>query len=340
MKHRYIGKSGLRVSEICLGTMTFGTQCKSEDEALKILDYAYEKGVNFFDTAELYPVPPQKELCGITEQIVGKWLKTKPRDSIILATKVAGAANGWFVPPIRHGLTAIDRFHIKKAIEGSLKRLQTDYIDLYQIHWSDKLVPIEEPLEVFHELIKEGKIRYIGTSNDTSYNTTKALYTSKMKNYKRFESIQNNFSMLNRRFLDDLAKVCLNEKISLLPYSPNAGGVLSGKYNGNFIPEDARFSSYIKNPNERIRIMAQRFLNEKTLKSTEKYIEIAKELNISPTTLAIAWTLSFDFVASSIIGVTRVSQLDDNLKASQIRLSDEVLQKCKAVHDEILYPMG
>ena len=221
MEFRYIGKSGLRVSSICLGTMTFGSTT-DEKEAFNIMDKAYENGINFFDTAEIYPVPPKANTVGITENIVGKWLKTKQRDSIILATKVAGAASGWFVPPVRHGLTAIDSFHIKKAIEGSLKRLQTDYIDLYQMHWPDTIVPIEESLKAFDELVKEGKVRYIGTSNDSAYGLTKANETSKNKNLSRFESIQNNFSLLNPRFFDELATVCRKENISLLPYSPMA----------------------------------------------------------------------------------------------------------------------
>ena len=207
MEYRYIGKTGLRVSSICMGTMTFGSTT-NEKEAFKILDASYDRGINFYDTAELYPVTPRKETVGITEEIVGKWLKTKSRDSVIMATKIAGAASGWFVPPIRHGLTAIDSFHIKKAIEGSLKRLQTEYIDLYQMHWPDTIVPIEESLKAFDELVKEGKVRYIGTSNDSAYGLTKANEISKYKNIARFESIQNNFSLLNPRFHDELANVC------------------------------------------------------------------------------------------------------------------------------------
>ncbi|HIP30896.1 MAG TPA: aldo/keto reductase, partial [Sulfurospirillum arcachonense] len=230
MEYRYIGKSGLRVTPICLGTMTFGTSADKK-ESFKIMDKAYDMGINFFDTAELYPVPPSKEYAGLTEEIVGEWLQTKPRDSIIIASKVAGAANGWFVPPIRHGLTAVDRFHITKALEDTLKRLKTDYIDLYQVHWPDMTVPIEESLYVLDELVKQGKIRYTGTSNDSAYGLTKANETSKFKNLTRFQSIQNNFSMLNRRFLDEIAVVCKKEDISLLPYSPLAGGVLTGKYN-------------------------------------------------------------------------------------------------------------
>ena len=202
MTYRYIGRSGLRVSPIAMGTMTFGTQC-DEKTAYEIMDKAYDAGVNLFDTAELYPVPPKAELTGLTETIVGRWLKTKPRESVILATKVAGAASGWFVPPIRHGLTAIDRFHIERAVEGSLRRLGTDYIDLYQMHWPDTVVPVEESLEAFDRLVRSGKVRYIGTSNDTAYGTAKALTVSKYEGFARFQSIQNNFSLLNRRFLDE-----------------------------------------------------------------------------------------------------------------------------------------
>ncbi len=339
MTYRYIGKSGLRVSPICMGTMTFGTQTPSQKEAFEIMDKAYEAGVNFYDTAELYPVPPTAKLAGITEEIVGKWLKTKPRESIILATKVAGAASGWYVPPVRHGLTAIDSFHIQRAVEGSLKRLKTDYIDLYQMHWPDTVVPIEESLKAFDKLVQEGKVRYIGTSNDTAYGTTKALMTSEAKGYARFESIQNNFSLLNRRFLDELAAVAKKEQISLLPYSPLAGGVLSGKYNQN-TDIQGRFSEYLKSPNKRQRVMAQRFMNDKTLASTQKYLKIAYDHEIHPVTLAIAWSKQFDFVASTIIGATNAAQLDASLAAMDLVLSDEILKACDAVHQEILYPMG
>jgi aryl-alcohol dehydrogenase-like predicted oxidoreductase len=189
MDFRYIGKTGLRVSPICLGTMTFGTTIDKK-EAFAIMDKAYEAGINFFDTAEIYPVPPQKETVGITEEIVGEWLKTKDRDSLILATKVVGAANGLFVPPVRFGLTAIDAHHINRAVEGSLKRLRTDYIDLYQMHWPDSLIPKEESMEAFDRLVRSGKVRYLGTSNDTAYGTTKANMVSEYHGYKRFESIR------------------------------------------------------------------------------------------------------------------------------------------------------
>jgi len=339
MEYRYIGKSGLRVSPICLGTMTFGTQTPDEKVAFEIMDKAYDRGVNFYDTAELYPVPPSGKLAGITEEIVGRWLKTKPRDSVILATNVAGAANGWFVPPIRHGLTAIDSFHIERAIEGSLKRLGTDYIDLYQMHWPDTIVPIEESLKAFDRLVSSGKVRYIGTSNDTAYGTSKALMTSEFKGYARFESIQNNFSLLNRRFLDELATLAQKEQISLLPYSPLAGGVLSGKYN-QANSSQGRFAAYMHSKDKRQRMMAERFMNDKTLASTQKYIKIANEAGLNPVTMATAWSKQFSFVASTIIGATTPQQLDATLDAMDLELSDEVLKACDRVHAEILYPMG
>ncbi len=339
MEYRYIGKTGLRVSSICMGTMTFGSST-SKDEAFKILDKAYDRGINFFDTAELYPVSPKKETIGNTEKIVGEWLKTKPRDSVILATKIAGAASGWFVPPVRHGLTAIDSFHIKKAIEDSLRRLQTDYIDLYQMHWPDTIVPIEESLKAFDALVKEGKVRYIGTSNDSAYGLTKANEISKYKGYARFESIQNNFSLLNPRFHDELANVCRLENISLLPYSPMAGGVLSGKYCGGFYPEGSRFATYLKESSKRVQAMVHRFVNERTLEATKKYLELAKEYEVSPVTLAISYSKHFDFVASTIVGARKIEQLDDSLKTFDFKISNELLKKIEIIQKDILYPMG
>ena len=322
-----------------MGTMTFGTQCLNEKEAFAIMDKAYDAGVNFYDTAELYPVPPSGKLAGITEEIVGRWLKTKPRESVIVASKVAGAANGWFVPPIRHGLTAMDSFHIERAVEGSLKRLGTDYIDLYQMHWPDSLVPIEESLKAFDRLVQSGKVRYVGTSNDTAYGTTKALMSSENKGYTRFESIQNNFSLLNRRFLDELSVVCEKEQISLLPYSPLGGGVLSGKYNQPNNKE-GRFFSYFNATDKRQRLMADRFANDRALASVQKYLKIANDAGLHPVTMATAWSKQFSFVASTIIGATKTEQLDATLAAMDLVLSDEVLQACDAVHQEILYPMG
>ncbi|WP_024790150.1 aldo/keto reductase [Lebetimonas sp. JH292] len=339
MEYRYIGKSGLRVSVLSLGTMTFGSM-SDKKEAFRILDKAYDSGINFIDTAELYPVPPEEKYAGETEKIIGEWLKTKQRDSIMIASKVAGAASGWYIPPIRHGLTAMDRFHIKRAVEGSLKRLGSDYIDLYQQHWPDTVVPIEETMRAFDELVKEGKVRYIGTSNDTAYGLTKANTVAKYEGLARFESVQNNFSVLNPRFFDELEYVCRKEQVSLLPYSPIAGGILSGKYNSPYIPEDSRFMMYLNYPNSRVRNHAKRFYNEKTLKATEKFLEIAKKYNIHPVTLAVAYSKHFDFVASTIIGARTLEQLEPSLKAAEIKLNREILKDIKKIQEVIPYPMG
>lgn len=339
MEYRYIGKSGLRVTPICMGTMSFGSW-SDKKESFKILDTAYDRGINFFDTAELYPVPPRSDYAGLTEEIISEWLATKPRESIILASKVAGAANGWFAPPIRYGLTAIDRFHIQKAVEGSLKRLKTDYIDLYQVHWPDEVVPKEESMRALDELVRSGKVRYLGTSNDTAYGLTKSNTISQYEKLSRFESIQNNFSLLNPRFLDELAQVCRKESVSLLPYSPIGGGVLSGKYNQSFIDPKTRFGEYMSNTESRQRLMAQRFVNEKTLNATAKYIELAKQYGMSPVTLAVAWSMHFDFVASTIIGARYASQLEESFKALEVKLTPELLRECEKVQKEILYPMG
>jgi aryl-alcohol dehydrogenase-like predicted oxidoreductase len=339
MNYRYIGNSGLRVSEIGLGTMTFGTNADKK-ESFKIMDRAYETGINFIDTAELYPSPISKELAGISEKWIGEWLQTKPRDSIILASKVTGGANSWFVPPIRHGLTALDSFHIIKAVEGSLKRLHTDYIDLYQIHWSDTIVPIEETLKALDKLVESGKVRYIGTSNDTAYGLTKANEIAKYKELNRFQSIQNNFSLNNPRFLDELSTVCQKENISLLPYSPLGGGVLSGKYNDGNYPSNARYSHHVTVGSLREQAMAKRFINSKTIEATKRYMALAKELNISSVTLAIAWTLSFDFVASTLTSARESFQLDDVLRGVDFKMSSEALKAIETIQKEILYPMG
>ncbi len=339
MQYRYIGKTGLRVTPICLGTMSFGSW-SDEKESFKIMDKAIDRGINFFDTAELYPVPPKEKYAGETESIIGRWLKNQQRDKLIIASKVAGAANGWFVPPIRHGMTAVDKFHIKTAIEGSLKRLGTDYIDLYQMHWPDSVVPIEESLKAFDELVQEGKVRYLGTSNDTAYGLTKANETSKRLGINRFESIQNNFSLNNPRFLDELAHVCKKEDISLLPYSPIGGGVLSGKYNAKFYPDNARFSDYLKSDNPRVQAQATRFVNKKSLEATLKYMDIAKRLEISPVTLAVAYSKQFDFVASTIIGARNAEQLDESFGALDVELNAETMNEIKVIQEEVMYPMG
>ena len=339
MEYRYVGRSGLRVSPICMGTMSFGTW-SDKSESFRVLDTAFDRGINFFDTAEIYPVPPTAEMTGLSEEIFGQWIKTKPRDAVLVATKVAGAASGWFVPPIRHGYTAIDRHHVETAVEGSLRRLGVDYIDLYQVHWPDTVVPIDESMEALDRLVGSGKVRYLGTSNDSAYGLTKANTVADYEGWSRFQSIQNNFSLLNRRFMDELANVCRQEQVSLLPYSPLGGGVLSGKYNLGEVPLNSRFADYRQSGETRQRAMADRFLNEGTLASTARYLDIARAAGLTPVTLATAWSMQHDFVASTIIGARTAEQLEDSLAALDVTLDDEVLRQCDAVHTQILYPMG
>ena len=338
MKTRRLGKRPIYVSDICMGTMTFGSQA-DEAEAFRILDRSFEAGINFFDTAENYPVPPDPEWAGRTEEIVGKWLKTKNRDAIIVATKVSGPSHGWIQSSQRAGMTALDRHNITRAIDASLKRLQTDYVDLYQTHWPDHGTAYEETMETLDELVRAGKVRVLGCSNESSWGLMKSLQASERLGVARYHTIQNNFSLNNRRFEDELAQVCRQEGVSLIPYSPIGGGVLSGKYQGGATPDGARFSGYLTKGG-RHTAMAKRYVNEKSLASTERFIAIAAEAGISVVTLATAWSKQHDFVASTIVGVTSEAQLEPILAASELVLPDDVMKACNAVTKEFLYPMG
>lgn len=338
MEKRRLGTSGIVVSEICMGTMTFGTQADKE-ESFRIMNESVEAGIDFFDTAEVYPVPPSEELAGLTEKWVGEWLKGRPREGVIIASKIAGAAHGWFCPPIRHGKAALDRVHLRKALEGSLRRLGTDYLDLYQVHWPDHGMRAADTLEVLDEFVKEGKVRAIGLSNDNSYGVMKSLATSELEGFTRIDTVQNNFSLNNRRDEHELVECLQREKVSLLPYSPLAGGVLTGKYNDG-IPEGARFSEYLTSGGPRQKAMAWRFVNEKSLASTRLFGVIANELGISVTTLATAWSKQHDFVASTIVGVSKAAQMEPILASAGLVLDDETLSKIDGISKEILYPMG
>lgn len=338
MEKRRLGQSGVFVSEIGLGTMTFGTQCDKK-ESFRIMDKAFDAGMTFFDTAEIYPVPPNKKLAGVTESWIGEWMRTKSREEFVIATKVAGPAHGWFNPPVRGDNAAIDGFQIRKAIEGSLQRLETDYIDLYQVHWPDHEMRAEDTLTTLDELVKEGKVRVTGCSNEDSYGLMKSLWTAEREGLRRYDTIQNNFSLNNRRFEDELAEVCRREKVSLLPYSPIAGGVLSGKYNQE-IPKDARFSEYLESGGVRQQAMAKRFVNERSIQMTKAMEKIAQEMGIDVVTLAVAWSKQHDFVASTLIGVSKVEQLDPILAAKGLILEDEVLAEIDRYSAEIPYPMG
>ncbi|HRD29265.1 MAG TPA: aldo/keto reductase [Caulobacter sp.] len=338
MQSKRLGRSAIAVSTICMGTMTFGSQA---DEAMahRILDRSLDAGINFFDTAENYPVPPREDWAGVTEEIVGRWMKTRRRDELIIATKVCGPSHGWLKASQRAGMTALDRHNIVRAVEASLKRLGTDYIDLYQTHWPDHGARYEEALRALDDLIEAGKVRMIGCSNETAWGLMKSLAVSEREGLARYETIQNNFSLNNRRFEDALSQVCLQEGVSLIPYSPLGGGVLSGKYNGGARPAGARFSNYLE-LGGRQAAMAQRFVNDKSLSATERFMAIAAEAGLAPVTLATAWSKQHDFVASTIVGATHEDQLDDIFAAADLVLDAEVMKKIDAVSRDILYPMG
>ncbi|MCW1384707.1 aldo/keto reductase [Novosphingobium sp. KCTC 2891] len=338
MQHRRLGTSAIVVSDICMGTMTFGSQA-DEAASLRILDQSFDAGINFFDTAEGYPVPPDTKWVGRTEEIVGKWLKTKPRDAIILATKVSGPSHVWFKSPLRNGMTALDRRNIVTAIEGSLTKLGTDYIDLYQTHWPDHDTGYEETMEVLDELVRAGKVRITGCSNETSWGLMKSISASEKLGATRYQTIQNNFSLINRRFEDELAQVCRKEGVSLIPYSPIGGGVLAGKYNGGARPEGARFSRYLDMGGRQAQ-MGRRFVNDKSLASTERFAAIAAEHGLDPVTFAVAWSKQHDFVASTIVGVSCEEQLAPIFAAADLVLPDEAIKAVDAVSREIMYPMG
>ena len=338
MQTKRLGKSAIAVSTICMGTMTFGNQA-DEKMAFRILDKSLDAGINFFDTAENYPVPPKEDWAGVTEEIVGRWMKTKRRDELIIATKVSGPSHGWIKSSQRAGMTALDRHNVTRAIEASLKRLGTDYVDLYQTHWPDHGTAYDETMEVLDELVREGKVRILGCSNETSWGLMKSLAASDNGGYARYQTIQNNHSLNNRRFEDELAQVCRQEGVSSIPYSPLAGGVLSGKYQGGATPEGARFSNYLK-IGGRQATMAKRFVNDKSLTSTERFMAIAAEAGMSVVTLATAWSKQHDFVASTIVGATLEDQVDDIIAAGDLTLTDEVMKAINTVTKDILYPMG
>ena len=337
MQYRRLGSSGLVVTDLCLGTMTFGLQC-DEPASQAIMNRAFDAGIDFFDTAEVYPVPPSKERVGVTEEFVGRWLKTKVRDCVTIATKITGPGHGWFRGPVRGGRCFIDRHQIIASCETSLRRLQTDYIDLYQIHWPDHGMRYEELMSALTELRQSGKVRVLGCSNETSWGVMKSLWASDVHGLDRFETVQNNFSLINRRCESELAQVLRRENLSLLPYSPLGGGVLTGKYKDG-PPAGGRFTDYLLNGGERQKRMAQRFVNARTIETTERLKQIAKDIGVSVITLSLAWSRQHDFVASTIFGASNVNQLDETLAAAELVLDADTLTRIDAIDFEIPNPM-
>ena len=337
MKFKKLGNTDLDVSLICLGTMTWGTQ-NSEKDAFEQMDYSLSKGINFFDTAELYSVPPTAESYGKTEIMIGNWFeKRKNREKIILASKVAGPGLDW----IRDGKNSFDEDGIKKAIDGSLKRLKTDYIDLYQLHWPERSTNcfgrrdfvyrederewnnFENILQSLEKFIKSGKIRYIGMSNETPYGLSKYLELSKNKNLPRMMSVQNPYSLVNRTYEIGMSEISIREKCGLLVYYPLAAGALSGKYRNGQMPKNSRLSLFEG---------WERMINPLAMRAYDEYYKLAKEYNLTMVQLAQAFVNSRPFVTSNIIGATSMKQLKENVDSIKIKLDEEIIKEINSIH--------
>jgi len=342
MEYRKLGDSDLTISALSLGTMTFGEQ-NTEADAHQQLDFAVSRGVNFIDTAEMYPVPPRGETVHRTESYIGSWLKDQPRDKLIIASKIAGPARGfgW----IRNG-PRIDRENIHAAIDASLRRLQTDYLDLYQIHWPDRYVPmfgatsydvsqeqdstpIAEQLEIFGELVQAGKIRYLGISNETPWGVSEFARCAEQLKLPKIASIQNAYHLLNRTFESGLAETCHHNNVGLLAYSPLAFGWLTGKYHAD-AQADGRISLF---PG-----FGQRYNKTNVPPATAEYIRIAQEAGLTPTQLALAFVRTRWFTSSVILGATTLAQLKENLDCADIVLTLETIQQIEAVHQRFPNP--
>ncbi|WP_169566085.1 NADP(H)-dependent aldo-keto reductase [Sneathiella limimaris] len=344
MQYRKLGRTDLDVSVICLGTMTWGEQ-NTEAEAHEQLDFALDKGVNFIDTAEMYPVPPKEETAGRTECYIGTWLKARQnRDKIILATKAVGKSDNTFYRGNEQ--SRLHGRHLKAAVDDSLKRLQTDYIDLYQLHWPERTtnyfgklgyehveeedaVEILETLEALGELVKSGKIRHVGLSNETAWGTMRYLHLADKYDLPRMVSVQNPYSLLNRSYEVGLAEVSIREDCGLLAYSPLAMGVLSGKYLGGAMPEGSRLSLFTR---------FKRYSTELAHELTAKYVALAKENGLDPAQMALAFVNNRRFVTSNIIGATNLKQLESNISSIDIELSDDILKSIEEIHNLHPYP--
>ena len=338
MKFRKLGTTDIDVSLICLGTMTWGTQ-NTERDAFEQMDYAVSQGINFFDTAELYSVPPTSESFGKTEIMIGNWFeKRKNRDKIILASKVAGPGCNW----IRGGGNNFDEKKIKEAIDGSLKRLKTDYIDLYQLHWPERSTnyfgsrdflynnkegnwnSFESILEALEKFIKSGKIRHIGMSNETPYGLSRYLEISKNKGAPRMMSVQNPYNLVNRTYEIGMSEISIREKCGLLVYYPLAAGGLSGKYRNGKMPKDSRMALFKG---------WERHLNPLAMEAYDKYFKLAKEFNLTMVQLAQSFVNSRPFVTSNIIGATTMDQLKENVESINIEFTDEMMNKVNEIHN-------
>jgi aryl-alcohol dehydrogenase-like predicted oxidoreductase len=344
MKYRKLGRTNLDISVIGLGTMTWGLQ-NTQAEGFEQMDYALEQGINFFDTAEMYAIPPSNETFGTTETIIGNWFASRlNREKVILASKISGPGLAW----VRDGRNIIDKKNIRLAVEGSLKRLQTDYIDLYQLHWPNRGsyhfgqiweyaprcdVQAEEDnfLEVLHTmqtLIREGKIRHIGLSNETAWGMTRWLQLAEKHNLPRMASIQNEYSLICRHFEPDLSEIAMHEDCGLLAWSPLCRGMLSGKYLNGARPEGARITIETR-PEHRI--------HAKTDAAIKEYVDLANKHNLDACQMALSFVNNQPFVSSTLIGATNMEQLKNNIDSINLDLSDDVYEEIKRIRRD--YPM-
>lgn len=353
MQYRRLGNTDLDVSVICLGTMTWGEQ-NSEAEGHEQLDYALDHGVNFIDTAEMYSVPPRKETYGSTESIIGSWLKKNPgrRGDFILASKVVARAERFsYVRPELNpdGITKLDRKNILAACDASLQRLNTDYIDLYQLHWPDRetnffgqlgyvhnaddnSIPMEETFEALAELVKAGKVRTVGLSNETPWGMLESLRMAELKGLPRVQSIQNPYNLLKRDFEIGCAEIAIREKVGLLAYSPLAMGVLSGKYLDGQMPEGSRmalFGQYFP-----------RYLRSKPVEETAKYVKLARDSGLDPALMAHAFVNQQPFVTSNIIGARTMDQLEIAIESGDFTLPDAVTAAIEEIHQRTPFPVS
>ena len=345
MEFRELGTTGLRVSAICLGTMTWGSQ-NSEVEAHSQMDHAVEAGINFFDTAELYPSPPMEETQGRTEAYIGSWFSERParRRAIVLASKVVGRTDATYFRKGRIG-GRVTRAQIFEAVDASLKRLRTDYIDLYQVHWPDRPitvfrtlnyvhseepgVPIEETVQALGDLMAEGKIRHYGISNETAWGTMRYLAACEKLRLPRIASIQNVYNLISRNFEHGLSEIALREKVGLLAYSPLAQGYLTGKYRGGALPEGSRKQRYNR---------LQRYETPGAGPAIGAYVALAERHGLDPARMALQFVLSRPFVTSAIIGVTSLTQLKSNIAAMDLKLNKEILAAIDDINLIYTYP--
>lgn len=349
MDYRELGRTGMKVSRICLGTMTWGQQ-NNQDDGFAQMDYARDQGINFFDTAELYSVPPSAETYGATETIIGQWFKARGgRDKVVLASKIACLNVNGQNPPVdymRGGTMALDKQNIEAAVDASLKRLQTDYLDLYQIHWperatnffgnlgydapeQDTSTPLEETLDALDGLVKAGKVLAVGLSNETPWGVMKFLQLADAKGLPRVASVQNPYSLVNRTYEVGLAEVSVREDCGLLAYSPLAFGTLSGKYLNGARPAGARISLFP---------YFSRYVSPVVEKATARYVDLARRHGLDPAQMALAYVNSRPFLTSNIIGATTMDQLQANIASYDLDLSAEVLEGIEEIHKELPNP--